>query len=407
MEAIHQSDDDLGTLAQTSLYFGLAHCFAYGLTAQTLKFVVRRARDDALPIVILLFLLGAAVSSLLAALLGAEALKLSGTLSGVQAQGMWLEWWIGDMTAAMALTPVFLAAISWRYPRVEAWLGGLNFRMPYASLPAYGSKLLVFLTLTAGAMVLAANAERAEAAFTVYFLIIAQMWIVYTESASRAVLSLALFSLTVALGVGWLGLMQQSLVYQFAVMVIAASSLLGLAVPILINRNYLLQQEALTDGLTRVATRRFFFDQAGSALVKARRLQRPVSLVIFDLDHFEEINDRSGHIVGDKVLLAVAQIVRHQLRHDDLIGRFGGDEFMLLLPRCRYASAVELADRLRLSIAELDIDGIKRSISASIAVVEIETDESLMTAFGRADERLLEAKRAGRNRVWQASDSGC
>lgn len=160
---------------------------------------------------------------------------------------------------------------------------------------------------------------------------------------------------------------------------------------------------AHTDPLTGVANRRRFMEEAAHELARARRHGHPLSVVMFDLDHFKAINDRHGHAVGDAALRHVCAVVAQCLRAEDLLARLGGEEFAVLLPHNTQDAAMALAERLRVAIASQPLmAGGSRAIAlrASFGVVEVHTDEALdPDALRRADAALYEAKHGGRNRV--------
>jgi diguanylate cyclase (GGDEF)-like protein len=151
------------------------------------------------------------------------------------------------------------------------------------------------------------------------------------------------------------------------------------------------------DMLTQVPNRRHFEELAGAALGGATA--RTV-LMLFDIDHFKGINDSHGHAVGDEALRLVARCTREMLRTHDVLGRVGGDEFMLLLPGASVDDALVVADRVTARIDEEQRSA--RSplrLSLSFGVVDIEAGEPLDTAQRRADLALYEAKRQGRRRA--------
>lgn len=165
---------------------------------------------------------------------------------------------------------------------------------------------------------------------------------------------------------------------------------------------------SLTDSLTRVANRHSVFEQLRSTLTLSTREQQPLSLVILDLDHFKRINDTWGHPCGDSVLMATAAAVNAVLREGDTIGRFGGEEFLLVLPNTDIAGAAVLAERCRIQIERVAVYSENNElipITASFGVVcnenrFIETQDSLIKA---ADDALYSAKKEGRNRVNMAT----
>ncbi len=158
---------------------------------------------------------------------------------------------------------------------------------------------------------------------------------------------------------------------------------------------------ALTDRLTSVMNRRGFESAAKAALARARRSRHSTSIAIADLDFFKRVNDNHGHATGDKALVAVARALEAEVRTGDIIGRIGGEEFALLLPRTAPGDARRIAERLRRRIESRDIDtptGAMR-VTASIGVALAVPTDSVADALDRADAALYVAKAAGRNRV--------
>ncbi|POZ62779.1 GGDEF domain-containing protein [Chromobacterium alticapitis] len=167
-----------------------------------------------------------------------------------------------------------------------------------------------------------------------------------------------------------------------------------------------LRMQADQDGLTRLLNHRTFQEKAEGAFRRARDHREPLSLLLIDLDHFKSINDRYGHQAGDEVLRQLAECLRSEARHGDLLGRHGGEEFVALLPHAGRIEAYNVADRLRLAIGNLHprIGEARLDISASIGVASLRPDEhdSLASLFLEADLLLYQAKHNGRNRVEMA-----
>ena len=163
-----------------------------------------------------------------------------------------------------------------------------------------------------------------------------------------------------------------------------------------------LERLAATDPLTGVWNRRMLEQLVTQQLADARRHLRPVSALLIDADHFKLINDGFGHDAGDVALKALAADVRRHLRPGDLIGRLGGEEFLVVLAGTGPDEAVAVAERLRASIAALTVDvqdvRVKLSISIGVATLA-DTSNDFGALVRRADEAMYEAKRAGRNRV--------
>jgi len=160
---------------------------------------------------------------------------------------------------------------------------------------------------------------------------------------------------------------------------------------------------ASTDPLTGAYNRRTFLELMEKELSRARRFDTPLSLVMLDLDHFKRVNDTHGHLVGDRVLQRFADLVRAELRKEDVLFRYGGEEFCVLVPDVAGPGAVTLADRIRTSVERqpLLIDGkeIPVTTSAGVAARIEEGPEDVDRLVNRADEALYIAKRRGRNRV--------
>lgn len=163
-----------------------------------------------------------------------------------------------------------------------------------------------------------------------------------------------------------------------------------------------LQQQATTDPLTGIANRRHFIAQAKAAIALAQRHERPLSLAMIDIDHFKQINDLCGHAIGDQALLALTQTFQTQIRANDILARFGGDEFVLLLAETGEEQAVSLLERVRQHLREQPIsaEGVTLTITFSVGVTAIrQIGDTLDYLLARADAGLYEAKRAGRDCV--------
>jgi diguanylate cyclase (GGDEF)-like protein len=174
------------------------------------------------------------------------------------------------------------------------------------------------------------------------------------------------------------------------------------ASPVLANlRNLALSQSrALTDGLTGLPNRRSADDTLKRLAAHAGRTSSPLGAVLFDLDHFKQVNDLCGHEKGDEVLAAVGLAVMGNLRASDFAARFGGEEFVLLLPDTDREGAVTVAEKLREAIAAVEVAGVSRPITATFGVAALPEDADEPTLLLRAADRALYlAKSRGRNRV--------
>jgi diguanylate cyclase (GGDEF)-like protein len=164
---------------------------------------------------------------------------------------------------------------------------------------------------------------------------------------------------------------------------------------------YHAEQEARLDALTQLNNRRSFIELAMPYMDAAARHARPMSMVMMDIDHFKSVNDEYGHKIGDMALVAIANLLRRYSRTSDIVARWGGEEFVLLLLETDARQAFSHAERLRLAITEIRIPVEDRSIAltASFGIAERTASVSLDKVIDEADAQLYEAKRGGRNRV--------
>ena len=163
-----------------------------------------------------------------------------------------------------------------------------------------------------------------------------------------------------------------------------------------------LRENSLRDGLTGCFNRTHALDVLDTELRRARRSQTPVSLIMFDLDRFKDINDRYGHLCGDAVLAAVGAKMREVLRGSDLKCRYGGEEFLVLLPETPLEGAKRVADTLRRELADMPVNwkGELIAVTASFGVsVALPAEIDSKALIGRADAALYRAKDQGRNCV--------
>lgn len=162
-----------------------------------------------------------------------------------------------------------------------------------------------------------------------------------------------------------------------------------------------LSQMAVTDSLTGIYNRRYFFEIAEKEFRESLRYKRPLSVVIFDLDHFKKVNDTFGHARGDEILRAVVHRCAENVRQPDTIGRYGGEEFVILLPETDGQQGFTLIERLRQTLAStpVETDTTPALVTASFGIATLSPGvNDLLTLLNRADIALYHAKQSGRNR---------
>ena len=160
-----------------------------------------------------------------------------------------------------------------------------------------------------------------------------------------------------------------------------------------------LRLRAITDDLTGLYNKAYLSTNAEQMLSCAQRHRYPLSIMVIDLDHFKRINDEQGHDVGDEVLRSVGQVLKSGCRNEDLAARFGGEEFVILLPHCSLSNARNKAEFLREELQSLMPAGIAISASIGISCTQKDEDTNYEALFRQADQALYQAKEQGRNRV--------
>ncbi len=156
------------------------------------------------------------------------------------------------------------------------------------------------------------------------------------------------------------------------------------------------------DGLTQIYNKRYFMESLEREIARSNRYRRDMSLVMFDLDHFKNINDGYGHLAGDQVLKVLASTVKGKIRREDLFARYGGEEFAIVLPEIDGYNSHQFAEKVRRIVEATDFmfEGTKIPVTISMGVAVLDQDTADAAALiKRADERLYEAKNAGRNCV--------
>lgn len=185
-------------------------------------------------------------------------------------------------------------------------------------------------------------------------------------------------------------------------------TLLVLLLTLVSIRRYLnkIERSAATDPLTKLLNRQAFDFVFQQAVLDSERSRQPLCVALMDIDYFKKINDKQGHLIGDHVLKEIAMISKRSLRESDVICRWGGEEFLILLKNCALEKATAIAENLRTTIAANDFSRTtdlakgKLSLTVSMGVAECKTHESEDSVFERADVALYQAKESGRNSVY-------
>lgn len=165
------------------------------------------------------------------------------------------------------------------------------------------------------------------------------------------------------------------------------------------KKSLALEEISFKDSLTGIYNRRYLFSMLENEQKRFKRHRCPFSIILMDIDHFKLVNDKWGHIAGDSVLSEMGKILKQEFRSEDASGRYGGEEFLIILIGTPLDSAYNVAERLRIKIENRDFPMVEKTITASFGVAEYSEKDEIEGFIARADSKLYLAKEKGRNRV--------
>lgn len=398
-------------VAGAALY-AISHCLCYTGLALLVSRTVSGHANPSISTTISLFLVGGLPAALLAGLTGVVAAHLIGTLGDASPAAFVLPWMLGDYVGLLTMGPLLAFLLRWVAERMHLPVPEALYAYDalHGSHPGHGRyvlRLIAMLLVVGGALALVAHdPDYQPIIFVVFIVIVLMLWMAVDQSMLQSMISTALFGLVVVLLAHAMGLESLSLLLQCATITLAAGTYFATALPMLYAHNAHLREILTTDTLTGAHSRLFFVELAEQALRQNRASGLPTSMLMLDMDHLKSINDRHGHVAGDRALAEITRLCRDCLGPGDFMGRLGGDEFCVLLPgRDPHAAAAMAEDmRSRLRTARYDFaPDIPPSISIGIATTR-DGSEDYDSLFLRADSALYVAKRAGRNRVAHDGD---
>lgn len=391
-----------------SLLYAAVHTTAYCLLAELVLRTIVSGELPSLSRTINVFLVGGLVAATLAAIGGVNSICLQGTIDCADVRELILPWLIGDYTGLLVMGPLMFCLLrrlagALRVPSAEALHALDDAVRLHQGVGNYGLKsTLVLGSVIASAALIAQDPGNQPLVFLIFVAIVLQLWMVHTQSVFQALASITMFSITLVLIVRWLGLGDVALLLQCATITLAAGSYYGVAVPVLYAHNVKLRKILTHDALTGAYSRHFFVELSEQAIRGAVARGQPVSMLMIDLDYLKSINDRHGHVAGDKALAHVVAVCGGILDPGDSLGRLGGDEFCVLLPGRDGAQAEVIAKRLieamrgsRYAFAPEVLPGL----SIGVASTRGDAVEDYDSLWLRADSALYVAKRRGRNQV--------
>ncbi len=361
---------------------------------------------DCLRDVLFLALLAMPLSALISATIGVSSLFLGKVIAFSSYYPTWRAWWIGDMISILILTPFLLTWSNWPHEKVSA-----------KRIAEIG--ILTLFVLTVGLIVFLGLLYPDQRNYPITYLVFPPLIWASLRFGPRGALS-AIFAFSILAIVGTIQglasfspsrLSESLLSLQSFMGIIAVSSMILAAV--MAERRELEQRKqerilalATTDPVTALPNHRAVIGRFDQELERAQRYDRACSLLFLDLDHFKALNDGYGHAVGDAVLREFADLMRTQLRGMDTVGRWGGEEFVVILPELSAEDVLHLAEEIRTTVAAHTFHvggGVHLTCSVGLASypVHAQDREGLLRA---ADQAMYGAKRFGRNQVRATND---
>jgi diguanylate cyclase (GGDEF)-like protein len=354
---------------------------------------------------VIVFVAIAAASCTIAATVAVLSLALAGSVPWPAFLPNWWTWWQGDVTGIIIVTPLIL---SWRLRRAAPWS-----RLKKLEGACLASLLLLF------SLLVFSDTTGPLSSFRLTFALLPLMiWAALRFSqrvvttATTVVCIVAVYYTVNSIGPFALWSLNESLLVLLAFISTIVVTTLVLSAVTTDRRRVMdaleqalvyIREQALTDPLTGVYNRRYLWEFLRREWIRAKRRELPLTVIMLDLDHFKRINDAFGHPAGDHVLVAVAGLLRNQIRSSDIVCRYGGEEFALILPEASLDSVRQRAESIQAAIKQLKLthQGVALgSITASLGVALFPTHaddpDALMAA---ADAALYAAKSAGRDRI--------
>lgn len=341
------------------------------------------------------FIFYSVIGALITSSMGTTMLYLNGLLSSQHQFLGWAVWFFGDLIGFMLIVPVFVAY-------------ALQSNISIASKERLAEIGVILVVLVIFAVIVFGSGYFFDQRYPIEYLVLFPLiWASIRLPYGVNLVFLIIVSVFAILGTAsgysqftFEGDHRLSLIMlQIFIFTVTFAILMMTA-----QRCYTMrlldekEQLSLIDSLTQIGNRRFFTKVLQEGLGTSERYKRPLSLIIFDIDHFKRINDTWGHSAGDTVLQELSSLVNTQLRVSDRLARWGGEEFAIVLPENTLSEAVTVAEKLRKAI-EVHPFGIKQPVTCSFGVIQCRDTESVDSALNRVDDKLYEAKETGRNKV--------
>jgi diguanylate cyclase (GGDEF)-like protein len=344
---------------------------------------------------IIAFIFYSIIGALITSGMGTTMLYLNGLLSSEHQFLGWAVWFFGDLIGFILIVPVFVAYV-------------LQRNMNIISKDRIIEIVFILTVLVITAIVIFGSGYFFDKRYPIEYLIVFPLiWASIRLQQGINLIFLIIVSIFAILGTAsgysqfsFEGDYRLSLIMLQIFIFTVTFSILMMTAQRCYTMRILEEKEHLTliDSLTQVGNRRFFTKVFQEELDKSRRYKRPLSLIIFDIDNFKNINDTMGHNAGDSVLEELSSLVNERVRLSDHLARWGGEEFTIILPEITLEQGIIIAEKLRKMI-EIYPFSIKQNITCSFGVIQCGDNDSVDSALGRVDTKLYEAKETGRNKV--------
>ncbi|MFA6195090.1 MAG: diguanylate cyclase [Sulfurimonas sp.] len=344
---------------------------------------------------IIAFIFYSIIGAFITSSMGTTVLYLHGFLASEHQILGWMMWFFGDLIGFIMITPVFIAYT-------------LQQNITLSEKNHIGEIALIFIVLILSSVLIFGSGYFFDERYPIEYLILFPLiWASIRLRHGINLIFLVVVTILAILGTSsgysqfsFAGDHKLSLIMLQIFIFTVTFSILMLTAQRYQTERILEEKEQLTllDSLTGIGNRRFFTETFKKELDKSDRYKHPISLIIFDIDHFKQINDSFGHHSGDVVLQEISSLISSHLRSSDLIARWGGEEFTIILPESTLHEAVLAAEKLRKSIEEHSFS-INKQITCSFGVILCADNESTDDAINRVDAKLYEAKESGRNKV--------
>lgn len=361
----------------TGVLFGLVHTCSYALGGAFARASFSRLGSGEFPRRIIIMLVAFALSSFLAALGGMSTLIFTSSSSMVAPIEGLLAWWLGDMIGCLVVSPLAVALFSRFWPHYNPPFQAFSRidHQEQSYLLRFVGKVTMVTLIAASIMLVNSISDISNIAYFMFFIGIPLTWIIYTEHPLRGAISLLVLSMTMVVGIQFLELYNEAVIYQFALCMTAINCYLAMAVPRLMQQNQLLSEVTMTDTLTGLSSQAYFVNVITA--LQQQQANKQHSLLIISIDNIATINATYGRAMGDHVLIAIATALRQSIQQGTVLARADNEAFLIFLPNTEYAQAQAQITWFKRCLPEISHDGFVVPIRSSFSVHAVDSQQSI------------------------------